>query len=439
MSRSTYACALAAGLLAATAVAGQRVGLALTAALLLVLAAGVRGAPSRPCLWLTAVAAALALQPTLRDAGWVVAAAVVACLGATAAAVTPPGRWVDVWRVLVAPLRWVAGTTLVVRTTRALVPSASEAPVVPVLRGVALAVALTAGFGALLASADRAFEDLTASLLTVHLDAGDALWRLVLGLAFVVTAAALACSAPARTAGPLREPWAPGRTELRIALGALVALFTVFVLVQLQVLFGGAGYVHATTGLGYGDYARQGFVQLLGVAALTLGVIAVAARRRDGAVRALLGALCALTLVMLVSAHHRLDLVEGAYGFSRVRYAGHAIVLWLGAVFLLTLAAGAHRTVARHAPRIAVGLTAVGALAFCLSNPDARIAERAVQRAAHGGTVDTRYLADLSADALPALERLPPAQRADVLRPLRARLRRADGIAGWNLARGRAR
>ena len=58
-------------------------------------------------------------------------------------------------------------------------------------------------------------------------------------------------------------------------------LFALFVAVQLRVLFGGAAYVQRTTGLGYGEYARQGFVQLLAVAALTLTVIGVAARRRD--------------------------------------------------------------------------------------------------------------------------------------------------------------
>ena len=96
-----------------------------------------------------------------------------------------------------------------------------------------------------------------------------------------------------------------------------------FVAVQLRVLFGGAGYVRATTGLGYGEYARHGFVELLLVASLTLAVIAVAAARsRDRVVRALLGVLCVLTLVVMASAQHRLDLVEDAYGATRVRYAG---------------------------------------------------------------------------------------------------------------------
>lgn len=112
--------------------------------------------------------------------------------------------------------------------------------------------------------------------------------------------------APAVEIDEHRERWAPGVTELRIALGALVALFGLFVAVQLRVLFGGAGYVADTTGLGLGEYARQGFAQMLMVAALTLAVVGVAARRTDRVVRALLGALCALCLLVLVSARYRL-------------------------------------------------------------------------------------------------------------------------------------
>ncbi|HEX8104861.1 MAG TPA: DUF4153 domain-containing protein, partial [Solirubrobacteraceae bacterium] len=116
-----------------------------------------------------------------------------------------------------------------------------------------------------------------------------------------------------------------------------------------------------------------------------------------------------------------------------------AVVLWLAAVFVLVIAAGAHARLARAAPRAAVALSLAGALAFCLSNPDGRVAAWAADRAARGGEVDEWYLGGLSADALPALERLPAAARAEVVPEIRADLRRPDGAAGWNVARARAR
>jgi len=113
--------------------------------------------------------------------------------------------------------------------------------------------------------------------------------------------------------------------------------------------------------------------------------------------------------------------------------------VWLAALFALVLAAGASPALAHRLPRLATTLSLAGVLVFSLSNPDGRIAARAVDRAASGRPLDTAYLAGLSADALPALEALPPRPRALVLADLRARLRRPDGFGGLNIARARAR
>jgi hypothetical protein len=439
MPRSALTCALLAGVLAATAVAEQRVGLALSCCLLLCLAAGRLASEHRSSRWTLALCAALALQPMVRDAGWVVAVSCVAALVGAAAAVAAPVSWSALAWNAAAPWRLVAGSALVVRSVAALRQDGAARNARPVARGAALATLLTAAFGWLFAVADPAFAKLTGDAFAIDADPFVITWRVLLGVAFVAAAGALARAGRPLVQGPSPAPRVPGRVELRIGLGALVALFAVFVAVQVRVLFGGARYVQATTGLGYGEYARQGFVALLAVTALTLAVVAVAARRKDAVVRALLGVLCLLAGVVLASSYHRLVLVEDAYGLTRVRYGGHAIAIWLGAVLALVLAAGVRRSVARAAPRIAVALSLVAALAFSLSDPDRRIADRAVDRLAQKGAVDEWYLRSLSADALPALERLPPVARGGVLSEVRGRLKEPDGIAGFNWARARAR
>ena len=440
LSRPALACAISSGLLAATAVAGERVGLALALALVLAIAAGTLGSQRRASRSLAALAIALAVQPLLRDAGWVVAVDVVAALMQQRRRSASPttgracgARCSRRCGCSAARPSWDGRSARSGRRCRRAICGRSCA-------GSRSRLLLTVTFGSLFATADRAFEELLDSTFSFQLDAGQIVWRLALGVAFAALAGALARAGAQRQASADPEPrWVPGGIELTIALTAVVALFATFVAVQLRVLFGGAGYVQATTGLGYGDYARQGFVQLLLVAALTLAVIAVAARRRDRIVRALLGALCILTFVVLWSAHHRLGLVEEAYGFTRVRYAGHAVVALLAAVLALVLAAGCRPALGRHVPRAATTMTLAAVLVLSLSNPDARIAQRAVDRAAAGGAIDTDYLTGLSADALPALERLPPRERAVVLPSLHARLARPDGVAGLNLARARAR
>jgi hypothetical protein len=421
-------------------VADQRVGLALSVALILVIAAGVL-ATKRP--WAIApagLAVALAIQPIVRDAGWVVAVDVPAALAAGAVAVAAPSTWPRLMHAMWAPLRLVGGSALIGRASRAMVPEVPTKHLVPAIRGFAVGLVLIAVFGGLFVTADRAFAEAVDSTLSVGFDARELTWRVVLAALFVGVAGALARAAIGHdrqdndSAGN-----GLGAIELRIALSAVVALFAAFVVVQLHVLFGGAAYVQKTTGLGYGEYARQGFLQLLVVAGLTLAVVGVAARRPDRFVRGLLGALCVLTVVVLVSAYHRLELVEDAYGLTRVRYAGDAIVAWLVVVFGLVLAAGLHRGVARRMPRVVAQATLLGVLAFSLSNPDSRIAQSAVDRAESGRPLDVNYLADLSADALPALEDLPEPERDVVVQAVRNRLSRPDGIAGLNLSRARAR
>jgi hypothetical protein len=273
----------------------------------------------------------------------------------------------------------------------------------------------------------------------LHLDG--VLDRVLVALAVVLAGGGLlrAAAAPAPAARAASPRLA--RLEWTLPLGALVALFAAFVALQLTTLFGGHEHVLRTTGLTYAEYARAGFAQLIAVAALTLAVIAGAlhwARREgpvdEGLLRGLLGALCALTLVVLASALERLGLYEEAYGFTRLRLLAHAQILWLGGLFALLLAAGAFRR-APWLPRAAVGLSAAAAVVFALADPDRRIAERNVDRYERTGKLDRRYLAALSADAVPALAGLPVRVRACALPDVAD----GDGVAGLNRARARAR
>jgi hypothetical protein len=197
------------------------------------------------------------------------------------------------------------------------------------------------------------------------------------------------------------------------------------VAIQFATLFGGDRHVLETAHLTYAQYARSGFGQLLAVAALTLAVVAAAhrwAQDEGHLLKALLAALCLLTLVVLASSLRRLNLLEDAYGFTRLRFAAHATVLWLAALFALVL-------IGRARPRAVVALSAVAVLAFALADPDRRIAHWNVQRYGRTGKIDKDYLMWLSADATPELVRFPCMH----FRP------GAQSLAGWNLARVRAR
>jgi Domain of unknown function (DUF4173) len=391
--------------------------------------------------WVGAVA--LAAVPVFRSAEWVVwpALAGAAALASLAAAGGAHAREVVLGLTRVG--RLPAGLLEVLRPAGAVRPGAWWRPA---LQGTGLGVLLLAVFVPLFASADAAFAHLLAEAVP---DPG--LDRPVprLGAWLMVTAIGGALVRAGR-AEPVPLPEARSAARLdRLAwalpLLALVALFGAFVALQVTVLFAGHDHVVRTAGLTYAEYAREGFAQLMATAVLTLGVVAAAARwaRRTGRsderlLRALLGCLCVLCLVVLASALMRLGLYEQAYGYTRARVAAQATMLWLGGVFALVLASGAVRRAA-WLPRALVALSAGGLLAFAASDPDRRIAAHNVERYERTGRIDPGVLETLSPDAAPALAGLPPRLAACVTWRVRRDLARPDGGAGLNMARARAR
>ncbi|MEU9835672.1 DUF4153 domain-containing protein [Streptosporangium sp. NPDC048047] len=452
------ACA-AVGLLAAVALPGSAMSLGF------VLVAAAMGAAALPAVrrrvtpWsavLGLIAYGLVAVAAFRDADWLAGPLLPAGFLLAALALSGAGRgWAGVLRggasvVLgLLPVPWFLAAP--VRPARGL---PLRRRVVPVLAGTALSAVLVAVFGALFASADAVFAEAVARVFSVRdlLGAGALPLRILLFGVF----AAVTASAVLAGLRPVAEPEVPG-ARLAVSRGvwvlplvALDLLFGVFVAMQLTVLFGSSRWLVSATGLTYAQYARSGFFQLAAVSVFVLAIVAVASgaiRLRGGErwlMAGLLGPLCALTMVVLVSALHRLDLYVGAYGFTRLRASVEAAIWWLGAVFALVLVAGAVRLVRRRAvrwlPRTLVAMTGAALLVFAVWNPDLRVAE--TQIAVRGpDRIDHRYLGGLGAEAVPALDRLPEPVRSCVLRNVTERndLAAPDPWNGWNLARERAR
>jgi hypothetical protein len=225
----------------------------------------------------------------------------------------------------------------------------------------------------------------------------------------------------------------------------LTGLFGVFIAVQVATLFGGDGYVLGTAGVTYAEYSRHGFWQLSAITVLTLGVIVIvlrfgakesAAERRW--LRAALGALTSLTLLIVASALSRMWTYQQAYGFTVLRLLVEACEVWLGVVYLL-VAFALVRLDQTWLPRAAIGTAVASLLALAVLNPERFIADRNIdQFADHGRSVDLRYLSGLSADVIPAVQRLPEPRRSCVLAAVYLSLG-TDGWTEWNLSRAEAR
>ncbi|MFJ3576807.1 DUF4153 domain-containing protein [Streptomyces rubiginosohelvolus] len=423
---------------------------AVPAALAAFFAARSAGRRLRPwtATWAVGGLALLAV-PALRDAGWPTFLAVVSAFALGSLALHGSRSWLG---VLIGSLGLfdsvVPGIIWGVRGIRARADG-SRARWGAGLRTTAVAVVLLVVFGTLFASADAAFADLLGDLMP-DVSLGEGPWRFflfALGLAGAL-AAAYAAAAPVRWDGITVSPGKPrGRVEWALPLIVLNLLFAAFIALQLVVLLGGYEKVRAETGLDHAEYARQGFWQLLWATLLTLLVIALALRwaPRGGSrdrtlVRAVLGTLCVLTLVVVASALRRMDLYVDEYGLTRLRISVAAMELWLGVVLVLILAAGVFG--ARFLPRAIAVSAAAGVLAFGLISPDGLIAEQNVQRfeARESAGIDIDYVKDLSADAVPALDRLPEPERSCALRIIQREVLHTDTpwyATSWGEARAK--
>jgi hypothetical protein len=395
----------------------------------------------------------LVSMSSIRSAPWLVVPDLLLALVFAALAVSSPAGWSEALTGVLAPatrLLQVPGAT--VRSIGTVLGSSQPGRAAQLARGLLLGGVLVAVFWALFASADQAFAKLTDNLIP-EWDLGLIPLRIAL---FFVTAGIIVAFVAARLLGPpnwlkglveqaVRLPFRLGRMEWIAVLALLNLLFLAFGIVQFWVLFQGHDHILQTAGLTYAEYARSGFLQLLSAVALTIPVVTFTwvrssrERRADVVLlKVLLGLLCVLTLLIVVSALRRLGLYEEAFGFTRSRLAAHAAALWMGAVMVAMVIAGFFdRT--RTLFDVTVALIAAFAIGFTLMNPEAAIAKRNWQRYVDTEKIDGEYLAGLSSDAIPFLAGVG----SDVLKPVIDEL--ADGFpesepwSSANLSRIRAR
>jgi two-component system, OmpR family, sensor histidine kinase BaeS len=441
--RGVLAAAVAVGVLAGLVLPNRPYGLAL---FLVAAAAGGTVAYAakhrrEPFTLTCLVLAALCTLPViLLDANWVGVLCLLAGATALIAGVTRPRRFLAFLLAGICwPLAGLRDLPWLGRTVRS-ATGHERAPRVLVTAVVSVLVVLV--FGLLFVSADAVLESWVDSLLP-DLDLDSAVFRVFVTVAIggpTLAAAYLALNPPHVEVWGVR-PRTPGahRWEWLVPVLLVDAVFALFVAAQLSVLFGGHGYVQRTTGLTYAEYVHQGFGQLTVATLLTLLVVWAAshwAAKEDRLwLRASLGLLCALTLVVVASALHRLFLYQDAYGLTRLRLVVELFEGWLGLLVLAAAVAGLVRW-GVWVPRFALVSGVVGLLGLAALNPDALIANQNLDRYDATGQVDWHYLRNLSADAVPAFEgRKAPELTCGLPRYWS----QSDDWLAWNLGRSRAK
>lgn len=403
-----------------------RLDLALWATVALLLATVLvhRGALPRPpqAGWLAACAALLIPCLVWRDAEQLLALNVMGLLGvvtlaAAAAATSSLGR-LGVFDL------GLGAATLGLHAAAGPIPAAvgdvswGALPLGARARRVALVCAgLVAAtpviliFGALFGDADPFFRQTMARLFRWDLEA-------------IVEHLAFAGFVTWAVAGALRGAlWREGRKPLvtlpsggMVPAGAILgfvggigALFALFIGFQARELFLDSTEFQALTGVTISEYARQGFFELIAVAALTLPMLLGAdwllARQDQTGMRwfhrITVGVLVLLALV-LASACQRMLLYLDYYGLTEQRFYALVFMAYLALLGVWFAATVLRDRRLRFVPGALVAGYAT-LLLLNVVNPDAVVAGVNLRRAEQGAPLDTAYLGGLSADAVPTL------------------------------------
>jgi hypothetical protein len=312
-----------------------------------------------------------------------------------------------------------------------------------VAQGLALAAPVLLVLGLLLASGDAVF----ASLFSIGLNLGG-----VAGHAAGVVASLFVFGAillRSRTAGPIRATSLArpiGPTQAGVVLGAIAALYGVYVVTQLVVLTGGAEHVLETADLTRAEYARAGFFQLLWAVGITLvlllGLRSFTVRSRGVAhtrLSALSLSVIILTFGLVVSSLVRLALYNDAFGLTMLRLSSMVFAGWVGIVLILVAVDFIGSGLRGWLP-VAVAASALAVLASVnLWNPEAFVARHNLTSPTQVG-VDYRYLDTLTTDAAPVFATYAgraPAIRALACKPDADRSIWSASWSRWNAARHR--
>ncbi len=287
----------------------------------------------------------------------------------------------------------------------------------PVLLGIACALALLLFLVPILASADALFAAATADLRAwIQRHFTTALWKLTWGLVLTPFLFGLLYSlrhpVSLKVSGSQKVPAADSLLFL-LVLAALDALYLLFLAVQSAGLFGGPAYL-AQRGVSYAEWARSGFFQMVGVTVVNLSVTmaALTLSRRAGRawqiVRLLAALLSLESLILLASAAWRMTLYVTAYGLSFKR----CMTYW-GMVMMALFLLAALRKIQKpdfSFCRWAFPLALAGWLVINCVPVDYLVAKDQVDRYLSGEspTISIQYLTNslLSYDTLSQLERL---------------------------------
>ncbi len=383
------------------------------------------------------LAFALSIVLTLRTSHWVTVPAMIAAAGLTFSVGTNQltshhQPWITGLRngILssVASARWAV--SVVDRVGRGV-----GHPAVAVFRSAVVAGSLGLLLVALLASGDS----VSASLLS-NAQAGPTVGHTVtiaVGALGAIIVGFISYLSPEEIEGP-RSRIGRFQLEAKAVLGTIVAVLGAWCAVQVSVALGAADQILQTEGLTVAEYAREGFFQLVAVAAIVLIAVRLAAsvsglpsQARGRSFRLASTVIGAELLLLIGASFLRLGYYISEFGLTMLRLSVAWFLAWLSVFSVVVIARATGSAWAERWSHTTLVLSlGITVLAFSAANPEAIVVNTNLKMV----EVDSNYLlTGLSGDGLnairsserPAAEDLSASLCVNPVVP-------SYGIASWN-------
>ena len=202
--------------------------------------------------------------------------------------------------------------------------------------------------------------------------------------------------------------------ESSVVLVLIELLFLSFIIIQFYYLFGGKDYVWGIEEyITYSEYAKKGFYELICVSIISFLLIFVidALGKRETSkekkIFKILGAVLILEMsVIIYSAFTRMSVYVDGYGLTFSRFLVFVFLLWIFFVFLNFLYKMLLEKRKEFLFLSVFCLSVVFWTGINITNPDAFIARKNIERLAQEKELDPFYLSRLSADAIPEIVKI---------------------------------
>ena len=279
-----------------------------------------------------------------------------------------------------------------------------------IILGVLCAVPVLCVVIPLLTRSDAAFEGLLKNVFT---DLGRLAAQLAVSALLILPALSFSFSLrkQEKQTTPMREGKGLDPAFLTAFLSALGVAYAVYLFSQLAYFFTAfRGILPAGYDFSYAEYARRGFFELCGVAAVNLALILgtlLFARKKEGrlpaAIKALGAYLSLFTLVLIGTALAKMSLYIKNYGMTVLRLGVSAFTVFMGVVFLAVIARIFIKRVRVLQVSAVAAALVLAALGVCNMNGVAANYNYSAYTAGTLHELDVSYLGQLGPEGVPYL------------------------------------